>query len=121
MPHHICEDWTSHELVSTVAAFILKEWLGYRVELVRLTERLAVKGSGEGKFWLALEPRPFSQDVNVHQAALDTLRKGGPCEKKGSGVSFACILPGHLPALQAHGMSMWKTGSLYSHKGSRTS
>jgi len=29
-------DWSSHQLVSTVAAFILKEWLGYTVEFVRL-------------------------------------------------------------------------------------
>ena len=28
--------WTSHELVSFAAAFILKEWLGYNVELVTL-------------------------------------------------------------------------------------
>ncbi|CAK9113008.1 unnamed protein product [Durusdinium trenchii] len=32
------QDWSSHELVTYVAAFILKEWLGYNVELVRLKE-----------------------------------------------------------------------------------
>eukprot|EP00435_Cladocopium_sp_Y103_P004023 s2136_g1.t1 len=32
----LLKDWVSHELVSFAAAFVLKEWLGYNVELVRL-------------------------------------------------------------------------------------
>lgn len=33
------QDWVSHELVSFAAAFVLEEWLGYDVELVRLALR----------------------------------------------------------------------------------
>eukprot|EP00438_Fugacium_kawagutii_P009456 Skav202067 [mRNA] locus=scaffold1138:668046:673744:- [translate_table: standard] len=32
----LVQDWVSHELVTFAAAFVLKEWLGYNVELVRL-------------------------------------------------------------------------------------
>ena len=32
----------SHELVSFAAAFVLKEWLGYDVELVRLALRAQI-------------------------------------------------------------------------------
>ena len=35
------EEWNSHELVTSAAAFILKDWLGYNVELVHL-ENLSV-------------------------------------------------------------------------------
>lgn len=42
------QDWVSHELVTFAAAFVLKEWLGYNVELVRLEplpQRPAMLGS----------------------------------------------------------------------------
>lgn len=49
------KDWSSHELVTYVAAFILKEWLGYNVELVRLkrlgtTELVSDRFSSGGGF-----------------------------------------------------------------------
>ena len=52
------KDWNSHELVTYVAAIILKEWLGYNVELLRL-EHLGMKKRSQAR------PESFLHALNL--------------------------------------------------------